>query len=44
MSRFPRRKDIGGLGIFMVKKTMDEVFYEYKNKKNIITITKYINN
>jgi serine/threonine-protein kinase RsbW len=37
-------RDIGGLGIFMVKKTMDEVFYEYKNKKNIITITKYINN
>ena len=31
---------IGGLGIFMVKKTMDEIFYEYKDGKNILRIKK----
>lgn len=35
-------RDIGGLGIFMVKKTMDRVFYEYKNGKNVLTIVKSI--
>ena len=33
----------GGLGIFMVKKTMDNVSYEYKDGKNILTITKKLN-
>lgn len=33
----------GGLGIFMVKNTMDNVCYEYKNGKNILTITKKLN-
>ena len=32
----------GGLGIFMVKKTMDDVSYEYKDGQNILTITKTI--
>lgn len=32
----------GGLGIFMVKKTMDNVSYEYKNVQNILTITKTV--
>ena len=27
-------REIGGLGIHIVKKLMDEVNYEYKNKKN----------
>lgn len=31
---------IGGLGIFMVKKSMDSVEYEYKDGKNILTIKK----
>lgn len=31
---------VGGLGIFMVKKTMDDISYAYKNKKNILTIRK----
>ena len=35
-----RRK--GGLGIFMVKKTMDDVSYEYKDGQNILTIRKNI--
>lgn len=33
-------RDVGGLGIFMVKKTMDDISYSYKNKKNILTIRK----
>ncbi len=31
---------IGGLGIFMVKKSMDQVEYEYKDGQNILTIKK----
>ena len=33
-------RPIGGLGIFMVKKSMDEVSYEYKDGKNRLTISK----
>ena len=33
-------RPIGGLGIFMVKKSMDEVSYEYKDNKNQLTIRK----
>lgn len=33
-------RKIGGLGIFMVKKSMDDVTYEYVDKKNILTIKK----
>ena len=33
----------GGLGIFMVKKSMDSVTYEYKDGKNILTISKNLN-
>ena len=32
---------IGGLGIYMVKKIMDEVHYEYKDNQNILTLVKY---
>ncbi len=35
-------RDIGGLGIYMVKKTMDAVVYEYKNGQNILTIKKHL--
>ena len=31
---------IGGLGIFMVKKTMDEIIYRYENGSNILSIRK----
>lgn len=31
---------IGGLGIFMVKKSMDEMRYEYKDGHNVLTIRK----
>lgn len=30
----------GGLGIYLVKKTMDDVNYEFKDGQNILTITK----
>ncbi len=35
-------RDIGGLGIFMVKKSMDDVSYEYKGGQNILRIKKNI--
>ena len=35
-------RQIGGLGIFIVKKTMDEVEYHYLGGKNILTIRKKI--
>lgn len=34
------QREIGGLGIFMVKKTMDEVSYRRENGENILTIRK----
>ena len=33
-------REIGGLGIYMVKKSMDEVSYEYKDGQNVLTIKK----
>ena len=33
-------RQIGGLGIFMVKKSMDDMRYEYRDGQNILTITK----
>ena len=33
-------RQIGGLGIFMVKKSMDDVKYQYIDGQNILTISK----
>ncbi len=33
-------RQIGGLGIFMVKKSMDGMRYEYRNGQNVLTIEK----
>lgn len=33
-------RPIGGLGIFIVKKTMDDVVYSYENDSNILSIIK----
>ena len=33
-------REIGGLGIFLVKKTMDDIDYEYKDGQNILRIRK----
>ena len=35
-------RSIGGLGIFMVKKTMDKMEYEYTDKQNILKMYKNI--
>lgn len=36
------QRRIGGLGIFMVRKSMDSIEYEYANGRNILTIRKKI--
>ena len=35
-------RKIGGLGIYMMKKTMDEVSYAYEKGENILTMVKKI--
>lgn len=35
-------RDIGGLGIFITKKTMDSLHYRYQNGENILTMRKII--
>jgi anti-sigma regulatory factor (Ser/Thr protein kinase) len=34
------QRELGGLGIYMVKKSMDEITYEYKDGQNILRIKK----
>lgn len=36
-------RKVGGLGIYIVKKSMDEIAYEYKDGKNILKVKKKIN-
>lgn len=33
-------REIGGLGVYMVKKSMDEITYDYKDGQNILRIKK----
>ena len=33
-------REIGGLGIYLVKKSMDDVTYRYEDGKNILTLKK----
>ncbi len=35
-------RPIGGLGVYLVKKTMDHVAYEYRHNQNVLTIQKRI--
>ena len=35
-------REIGGLGIFITKKTMDEISYAYEDGKNVLTMVKKI--
>ena len=35
-------RQIGGLGIFMIKKNVDDIHYERKDGKNILTFKKFI--
>ena len=34
-------RSVGGLGIYITKKSMDGIRYEYKDNSNILTLTKY---
>lgn len=34
------QREIGGLGLYVVKKSMDKVYYKYENGKNVLTIEK----
>lgn len=36
------KRPIGGLGIMLIKKTMDELKYKRENNQNIFTMTKYL--
>ena len=35
-------REIGGLGIFIAKKTMDSISYAYENEQNVLTMIKKI--
>ena len=35
-------REIGGLGIYMVKKSMDGISYQYKDGQNILTVKKLL--
>ena len=41
-TRAAEEREIGGLGIYIVKKSMDEISYEYKDGQNILRIRKNI--
>ena len=36
-------REIGGLGIHLIRQIMDEISYEYKDGKNVLTLYKKIN-
>ncbi|MBI5681382.1 MAG: ATP-binding protein [Methanobacterium sp.] len=38
-----KEKKVGGLGILLIKKNVDNIAYEYKDGKNILTIQKKLN-
>ena len=42
ITRPAEEREIGGLGIFIVKKTMDSMTYAYENGENILTMIKKI--
>lgn len=35
-------REIGGLGVYLVKKSMDDVRYEYENGQNVLRIVKQL--
>lgn len=37
-----KQRPIGGLGIFLLRRKMDDIHYEYADNKNILTIEKVI--
>src|SRR5713101_1531449 len=43
-SKSARDRTVGGLGIYLIKKMVDKVDYEYLDRQSIITVTKYLEN
>jgi len=45
IQEFYKQKKVGGLGIYLMKKLMDEVIYSVEdNRKNRVTLVKYLKN
>lgn len=42
VSASSKERKIGGLGIFLTKKSMDDVSYEYRDSMNILKLTKLL--
>ena len=42
LTRKAKERKTGGMGIYIVKKTMDEVVYDYSGGRNLLTIRKHI--
>lgn len=42
ITKSAEEREIGGLGIFIAKKTMDSIAYAYENGENILTMIKKI--
>lgn len=42
VSKSADEREIGGLGIYMVKKSMDDITYEYRDGQNVLRIKKNI--
>ena len=37
-----RVRHVGGLGLYLVRKSMDSIFYEYKDNSNYLTVRKRV--
>ena len=42
LSLSAEERQIGGLGVFLVKKNLDDVSYSYENNRNVLTMKKII--
>ncbi len=42
LDRINGKRQIGGLGIFLTRKMVDDIQYEYRDGKNILTLYKYM--
>ncbi len=42
ITKSAEEREIGGLGIFLVKKTMDAIEYEYRDGQNILRVKKIL--
>lgn len=38
----PEKRKIGGLGIFLIRKNTDNIYYQYKDNQNILTLEKLL--